>query len=68
MKAVAGSILVLGGCILIAAGVIGQDVCCAFNRFPSAAPLAMLSGGIVVVVGAAVTFWGLLGENRPHSG
>ena len=43
MKAVAGSIVILAGAVIIAAGVIGQDICQASNRFRSYPSLSLYS-------------------------
>ena len=59
MKALTGAIWGLAGSIIIAAGVIGQDVCSAANRFHSAGSGAMIVGGLIALVGAGVTLWGL---------
>ena len=71
MKAIAGSIVILAGAVIIAAGVIGQDVCQANNRFPIAGNTAVSWGGFLVLVGIVVTvlsfvFEGFVPKDRPH--
>jgi energy-converting hydrogenase Eha subunit E len=66
MKPIAGSIVILAGAVIIAAGVIGQDVCNAFNRFSKAGEAAMFGGSFLALVGVVATVWGFTREDSPH--
>ena len=65
MKVLAGSVVVLAGCVLAAGGAVANGLTTAAQRSSAAPGLAMLGAAVLVLIGLGVMGSGWRPEKEP---